>query len=126
MGHPQGNRGAGPRPAGASQAGPPRGGALPGRPHARSAGSGEPAQDWSPAPQSPQYLFSLPPPAQGAIQGDDVGQFLAADLNELQLCVEQLAFGIEVFQVAGDAAPVSEIGEIHPLAEALDEPLLLG
>ena len=56
----------------------------------------------------------LPAASEGAIQGDDVGQFLAADLNQPKLRVEQLAFGIEVFQVTGDAALVSRGRRVPP------------
>jgi hypothetical protein len=52
----------------------------------------------------------LPATAEGAIQGDDVGHFLAANLDQAQLGVEHLAFRIQVFEVAGDAALVAQIG----------------
>lgn len=57
----------------------------------------------------------LPASTQGAIERDGVRRFFAPDLYQSKLRFQQLAFGVEVVQVTGYAAAVSQIGELHGL-----------
>ena len=67
----------------------------------------------------------LPSAAQSQVEGNSVGLILVLDLHEQDLSIEQLAFGIQVIQIAGEPAAITEIGKFHSLPKALDKALLL-
>ena len=67
----------------------------------------------------------LPSAAQSQVEGNSVGLILAPDLHEQDLSIEQLAFGIQVIQIAGEPAAITEIGKFDSLPKALDKALLL-
>jgi hypothetical protein len=70
-------------------------------------------------------LLFLPAAPESAIEVHDADEFIAADLRQPQLGVEQVAIGIERAKERVDPTVVALVGKIRAVLEGHDESLLL-
>src|SRR5262245_1144791 len=74
--------------------------------------------------QTRRWLWH-PAAPESPVQPDQPEQLVALGLRQQQLGVEELAFGVQDFEVAGDAAAVAHVGQPGGVAKRVDEQALL-
>ena len=69
--------------------------------------------------------FCLPSAAERLVELDHADRLVAHRLDQLELRIEQLTFGIQNFEIAGDTAFVPEVRDLAGVHQRPDEQLLL-